>query len=99
MGRNAGYIIALWCGIANGAEDILLPGKYDYDEQKLINNIINNRNAGKAPHHHQCRRYRSFYQHGTPDSEAATGIETERRSLVTCSEVEAPPVKTVSTLQ
>lgn len=25
MGRNAGYI-ALWCGIANGAEDILLPG-------------------------------------------------------------------------
>ena len=24
MGRNAGYI-ALWCGIANGAEDILLP--------------------------------------------------------------------------
>ena len=24
MGRNAGYI-ALWCGVANGAEDILLP--------------------------------------------------------------------------
>lgn len=42
MGRNAGYI-ALWCGIANGAEDILLPEKYDYDEQKLINNIIRNR--------------------------------------------------------
>ena len=38
MGRNAGYI-ALWCGIANGAEDILLPEKYDYDEQKIINNI------------------------------------------------------------
>ena len=28
MGRNAGYI-ALWCGIANGAEDILLPELYD----------------------------------------------------------------------
>ena len=26
MGRGAGYI-ALWCGIANGAEDILLTGK------------------------------------------------------------------------
>ena len=26
MGRNAGYI-ALWCGIANGAEDILPSGK------------------------------------------------------------------------
>ena len=31
MGRNAGYI-ALWCGIANGAEDILLPERYDNDE-------------------------------------------------------------------
>ena len=30
MGRNAGYL-ALWCGIANGAEYILLPEKYDYD--------------------------------------------------------------------
>ena len=26
MGRNAGYI-ALWCGVASGAEDILLPEK------------------------------------------------------------------------
>ena len=47
MGRNAGYI-ALWCGIANGAEDILLPEKYDYDEQKIIDNIIENRNRVKA---------------------------------------------------
>ena len=31
MGRNAGYI-ALWCGIANGAEDILLPETYDYQQ-------------------------------------------------------------------
>ena len=42
MGRGAGYI-ALWCGIANGAEDILLPEKYDFDEQKLVNNIIEKR--------------------------------------------------------
>ena len=49
MGRNAGYI-ALWCGIANGAEDILLPEKYDYDEQKIINNIIENRRKGKKHH-------------------------------------------------
>ena len=46
-GRNAGYI-ALWCGIANGAEDILLPEKYDYDEQKIINNIIENRRKAKT---------------------------------------------------
>ena len=35
MGRHAGYI-ALWCGIANGAEDILLPEKYDFNEQMII---------------------------------------------------------------
>ena len=39
MGRHAGYI-ALWCGIANGAEDILLPERYDGNEQMLINRII-----------------------------------------------------------
>ena len=39
-----------WCGIANGAEDILLPELYDYDEQVLINNIINNRKRGKKHH-------------------------------------------------
>ena len=49
MGRNAGYI-ALWCGIANGAEDILLPERYDGDEQALINRIIENRNLGKKHH-------------------------------------------------
>ena len=49
MGRNAGYI-ALWCGIANGAEDILLPEKYDYDEQKVIDNVIESRRRGKTHH-------------------------------------------------
>ena len=47
MGRGAGYI-ALWCGIANGAEDILLPEKYDYDEQKLVTHIIENRKRGSS---------------------------------------------------
>ena len=49
MGRNAGYI-ALWCGIANGAEDILLPERYDNDEQALINHIIEGRKKGKKHH-------------------------------------------------
>ena len=49
MGRHAGYI-ALWCGIANGAEEILLPEKYDGDEQVLINNIIESRKRGKKHH-------------------------------------------------
>ena len=49
MGRNAGYI-ALWCGISNGAEDILLPEKYEYDEQEIINHIIASRKKGKTHH-------------------------------------------------
>ena len=49
MGRSAGYI-ALWCGVANGAENILLPEYYDGDEQALINQIIENRKKGKKHH-------------------------------------------------
>ena len=49
MGRGAGYI-ALWCGIANGAEDVLLPESYDYDEQKLVDHIIDSRKKGKQHH-------------------------------------------------
>ena len=49
MGRGAGYI-ALWCGIANGAEDVLLPELYDYDEQTIGNHIIDGRRRGKQHH-------------------------------------------------
>lgn len=49
MGRSAGYI-ALWCGIANGAEDILLPELYDGDEQKIIEHIVKNKAKGKKHH-------------------------------------------------
>ena len=62
MGRGAGYI-ALWCGIANGAEDILLPEKYDYDEQKIVNHIIENRKRGKQ-HHIIVNADRTFCKHG-----------------------------------
>ena len=80
MGRNAGYI-ALWCGIADGAEDILLPEKYDYDEQKIINNIIENRRKGKKHHiiinaegiGHSASMARRI--------EAATGMETRATIL------------------
>ena len=75
MGRGAGYI-ALWCGIANGAEDVLVPEKYDYDEQKLINNIIESRKKGKK--HHIIINAEGI-GHSTSMArriEAATGIET-----------------------
>lgn len=45
MGRSAGYI-ALWCGIANGAEQILIPEKFDNNYDKLIDQIKHNREAG-----------------------------------------------------
>ena len=80
MGRNAGYI-ALWCGVANGAEDILLPEKYDYDEQKIINHIIENRKLGKK--HHIIINAEGI-GHSTSMArriEAATGMETRATIL------------------
>ncbi len=75
MGRHAGYI-ALWCGISNGAEEILIPERFDYDEQRIINNIIEKRMRGK-------KHYIIVNAEGVGDSngmakriEAATGMET-----------------------
>ena len=80
MGRDAGYI-ALWCGLANGAEQVLSPEKYDYDEQKIVNNIIANRKRGK-------RHYIIINAEGIGHStslarriEAATGMETRATIL------------------
>ena len=78
MGRHAGYI-ALWCGIANGAEDILLPETYD--EQRIVNNIIHNRKRGKT--HHIIINAEGI-GHSTSMArriEAATGIETRATIL------------------
>ena len=80
MGRNAGYI-ALWCGVANGAEDILIPEKYDYNEQEIINNIIRNRKKGKT--HHIIINAEGI-GHSTSMArriEAATGVETRATIL------------------
>ena len=80
MGRQAGYI-ALWCGIANGAEDILLPELYDHNEEKIIEHIILDRKVGKK--HHLI-----INAEGVGDSanmarriEAATGMETRATIL------------------
>lgn len=80
MGRGAGYI-ALWCGLANGAEEILLPEKYDYDEQRLINQIKKAHDLGK-------QHYIIINAEGVGNSESlarhiekATGIETRATIL------------------
>lgn len=80
MGRNAGYI-ALWCSIANGAEDVLLPEKYDYNEQEIINHIIESRKRGKT--HHIIINAEGI-GHSTSMArriEAATGVETRATIL------------------
>ena len=80
MGRNAGYI-ALWCGIANGAEDILLPERYDGNEQALIDRIIENRKRGKK--HNIIINAEGIGHSGSMARriEAATGIETRATIL------------------
>lgn len=75
MGRTAGHI-ALWCGISNGSEYVLIPERYDFDEQKIIDKIVAKRRIGKKHHiivnaegignsHEMAKRI-----------EAAAGIET-----------------------
>ncbi len=49
MGRTAGHI-ALWCGISNGSEYVLIPERYDNDEKKIIDKIISKRRIGKKHH-------------------------------------------------
>ena len=80
MGRHAGYI-ALWCGIANGAEDILLPERYDGNEQMLINRIIDNRKRGKR--HHIIINAEGIGHSASMAKriEVATGIETRATIL------------------
>lgn len=95
MGRHAGYI-ALWCGIANGAEDILLPERYDGNEQMLINRIIDNRKRGKR--HHIIINAEGIGHSASMAKriEAATGIETRATILGYMQRGGARPVKTAS---
>ena len=80
MGRSAGYI-ALWCGIANGAEQILIPVKFDNNYDKLIEEIKNNRASGMT---HQIIVNAEGIGHSyglAKKIEEATGIETRATIL------------------
>ena len=92
MGRDAGYL-ALWCGIANGAERILLPEEHGYNEQAIIDDIIENRNRGK-------KHYIIINAEGVGDSinlakriEEATGVETRATILGHLQRGGSPTVK------
>ena len=80
MGRDAGYL-ALWCGIANGAEKILMPEEHDFDEAAIIKDIQESRKRGK-------KNYIIINAEGIGDSinmakriEEATGMETRATVL------------------
>ncbi len=92
MGRDAGYL-ALWCGIANGAESILLPEDHGFDEQKIIDDVVENRNRGK-------KHYIIINAEGVGDSinmakriEEATGVETRATILGHLQRGGTPTVK------
>lgn len=48
-GKTSGFN-SLWCGVANGAEEIIYPETYDRDEQRIISDIINKKARGKKLH-------------------------------------------------
>ncbi len=80
MGRGAGYL-ALWCGVANGAEAVLIPEMKDYSEEKIITDIQEQRKRGK-------KNYIIINAEGIGDSinmakriEEATGVETRATIL------------------
>ena len=80
MGRHAGYL-ALWCGIANGAECVLVPEKEKYSEQDIINDMLECRKRGK-------KHYIIVNAEGVGDSiglaerlEELTGLETRATIL------------------
>ncbi|MCC8168273.1 MAG: 6-phosphofructokinase [Clostridiales bacterium] len=80
MGRGAGYI-ALWSGLASGAEEILLPEKYDYDEQRIINQVIHARALGKQNYIIINAEGIGHSQSMAKRIEAATGVETRATIL------------------
>ena len=84
MGRNAGYI-ALWCGIAAGAEDISIPERFDGNrpklEAKLIDSILEKKALGKK-HHLIINAEGIGHSYGMAKRiEQGTGVETRATIL------------------
>ena len=92
MGRDAGYL-ALWCGIANGAERILLPEQHGYDEEQIVKDVVAARKRGK-------KHFIIINAEGVGDSinmakriEEATGLETRATILGHLQRGGSPTVK------
>lgn len=76
MGRTAGHI-ALWCGISNGAEYVLVPERRNEDAEKaIVDKILSKRRIGKK-HHIIVNAEGLGDSHALAERiEKATGIET-----------------------
>lgn len=80
MGRTAGHL-ALWCGISNGSEYVMIPERYDHDEEEIIENILSKRRKGKK-HHIVVNAEGIGNSHELAKKiEEATGIETRATIL------------------
>ena len=96
MGRNAGYI-ALWCGIAAGAEDIIIPERFDGNrpklEAKLIDSILEKKALGKK-HHLIINAEGIGHSYGMAKRiEQGTGVETRATILGYMQRGGAPTAK------
>jgi len=80
MGRSAGYI-ATWCGIACGAEEILITETYDYDENAIISRMRQKMQMGKKQHIIINAEGVGFSAELARHIEKATGIETRASIL------------------
>ena len=80
MGRSAGYI-ALYCGVATGAEDILLPESYNGDEKAVIHSVQEARKNGKKHHLIINAEGVGHSEKLAAKIEAATGIESRATIL------------------
>ena len=84
MGRRAGYI-AVWCGLAVGAEEILIAEKFDGDYRKLTREIAARvaeaRNKGKDHYIIINAEGIGRSQEMAEDIELLTGVETRATIL------------------
>ncbi|EGN48875.1 hypothetical protein HMPREF0990_00536 [Lachnospiraceae bacterium 1_1_57FAA] len=93
MGRDAGYL-ALWCGIANGAERILMPEEHDFDEQEIIDDILKNKNAVRKITLSSMRKVSAIRSTWQRESRRRRVLRRERLFSDICSVEEARHVKT-----
>ena len=94
MGRNAGYI-ALWCGIANGAEDILLPENMIMMNRRLSTTLLKIVKKVKNIISLSMQKVSVIHRLWQNVLKLQLVLKQEQPFLVTCSVVEARHVKTV----